>query len=106
MQLNLPVQGAVERRTGFYQPYTEIIAVYTYSNGRAFYTKAREHAAPAPPSQTPPDGKGEKTGYLVGEPPPAYNFGTDVGDPAFSEEGDSRGWQCDPGAGCEWNGLV
>ncbi len=83
MSLTLPVQGAaIERgRWNFYEPYLYEAGPYTSDTG-------------AP-------------GTLYIDPPPHYGYdGTVTGDPGPSAGCDSRGWQCQPGGGCTWIGLV
>ncbi|MET9670260.1 hypothetical protein ABZY19_33695 [Streptomyces sp. NPDC006475] len=85
MRLNLPVQATIERRWDLYVPYLEVIATYEYENGET----------------------GEVVvGHQVGEPPPAFNLGMDVGDPGPWEGRDSRGWDCSSDGACVWNGVV
>ncbi|MFE5197968.1 hypothetical protein ACFQ93_30230 [Streptomyces sp. NPDC056601] len=84
MSLTLPVQGAaIERgRWNFYEPYLYEAGEY-------------------------PD---EETGPPIihyDYPPPEYGYaGTVTGDPGPTAGRDSRGWQCQPGLGCTWTGLV
>ncbi|WP_153182791.1 hypothetical protein [Streptomyces sp. E2N166] len=83
MSLTLPVQGAaIERgRWNFYEPYLEEVGTYTDPAGTHF--------------------------TYYGDPPPQYGYdGTVTGDPAPIAGRDSRGWQCQPGWGCTWTGLV
>ncbi|WP_457512491.1 hypothetical protein [Streptomyces sp. TE33382] len=93
----------IERRTTFYEPYMEVIGIYTYTpEGQKVSTPAREPVSRMSRLKE----EHEVEGYQVGEPPPAYNYGTDVADPPHWEDGDSRGWHCDPVSGCEWSGVI
>jgi hypothetical protein len=95
MPLNLPVQRAITRGWDLYQPYLVVVATYQYDpKNRSRNQSLCEH------------GSKELTGYQEEEPPPASNFGTDVGDPGPSAGLDSRGWHCNPISGCTWTGLV
>ncbi|WP_329583260.1 hypothetical protein [Streptomyces sp. NBC_01361] len=84
MSLTLPVQGAaIERgRWNFYEPYLQKRGSYT-----------------DPDTGAPGD--------FYSDPPPQYGYdGTVTGDPGPAAGRDSRGWQCQPGRGCTWTGLV
>ncbi|MGW1374418.1 hypothetical protein ACWD6P_09080 [Streptomyces sp. NPDC002446] len=84
MPLTLPVQGAaIERgQWNFYEPYLHELGTYTNPDTGA-------------------------PGILLGNPPPTYGHGgTVIGDPGPLACRDTRGWQCQPMAGCIWVGVL
>ncbi|MEU0646059.1 hypothetical protein [Streptomyces umbrinus] len=77
MQLNLPVQGAVDRLREPYEPFLTVIAEITDDDGQPVLLK---------------DKPGGDYGPLPGDPralPPH-----------------ARGWRCASVSGCVWTGII